>query len=139
MAPFDKKDRTRVSNCADLTPPAVFDFPNPELPPTFHHTDRFTNQSRAEVKFPWEKLTGDPLIYASMGTVQNGAEHVFPTIAEACSTGCHGTLLGENVTRASVRCPGTVSRWSCATGLLERAALCITHAGLNTALNRSRR
>jgi UDP:flavonoid glycosyltransferase YjiC (YdhE family) len=35
-------------------------------------------------RFPYEKLTGKPLIYASMGTLQNRVEHVFREIAAAC-------------------------------------------------------
>jgi MGT family glycosyltransferase len=140
--PFDKRDpNARLSKLARISQlPAAFDFPNPELPPTFHHTGPFHNRaSRAEVKFPWDELTGQPLIYGSMGTVQNGAEHVFRTIAEACSNlGCQLVLsLGENVTREGVGpLPGNFIAVQHAPQLelLERAVLCITHAGLNTAL-----
>src|ERR1700674_273470 len=38
-------------------------------------------KGRAEVNFPWERLTGEPLIYASMGTILNGQAEVFQTIA----------------------------------------------------------
>jgi len=49
--------------------PAAFDFPNPELPPWFHHTGPFHDGGgRAKEDFPWGRLTGAPLIYASMGT-----------------------------------------------------------------------
>ncbi|MGK7940133.1 MAG: hypothetical protein AB4062_08290 [Crocosphaera sp.] len=34
--------------------------------------------------FPYEKLTGQPLIYASLGTIQNRLIQVFQQIAEAC-------------------------------------------------------
>ena len=33
--------------------------------------------------FPWERLTGNPLVYASMGTLVNGREHVYRTILRA--------------------------------------------------------
>jgi UDP:flavonoid glycosyltransferase YjiC (YdhE family) len=36
------------------------------------------------VPFPFAQLTGKPLIYASMGTVQNRLLDVFQTIASAC-------------------------------------------------------
>jgi UDP:flavonoid glycosyltransferase YjiC (YdhE family) len=38
---------------------------------------------RSDPDFPWDRLTGEPLIYASMGTLQNGLEGVFSTIAQA--------------------------------------------------------
>jgi len=36
------------------------------------------------VPFPFAQLTGKPLIYASMGTVQNRLLDVFQTLASAC-------------------------------------------------------
>jgi UDP:flavonoid glycosyltransferase YjiC (YdhE family) len=35
---------------------------------------------RIDTDFPWERLTEEPLIYASMGTVQNGLANVFRAI-----------------------------------------------------------
>jgi zeaxanthin glucosyltransferase len=49
--------------------PKEFDFENPLLPPQFHHTGPFHDgKGRPKVDFPWDRLTGEPLIYASMGT-----------------------------------------------------------------------
>ena len=140
--PFDLRDPnaglSRLARISQL--PSAFDFPNGELPPWFHYTGPFHDgMGRAEAEFPWDKLTGEPLIYASMGTVQNGAAHVFRTIAEACSgLGCQLVLsLGENVSRESVgplagNCIAV--RYAPQLELLRRAVLCVTHAGLNTAL-----
>jgi len=65
---------------------------------------------RRVIKFPWERLTDKPLIYASMGTRQNDEQHIFHTIAGACkdidaqlviSTGGNltgfGTLAGNPI------------------------------------------
>jgi UDP:flavonoid glycosyltransferase YjiC (YdhE family) len=120
--------------------PAAFDLPNAELPPWFHHAGPFHDgQGRAAAPFPWDRLSGEPLIYVSMGTVQNGFEHVFRTIAEACSgLGCQLALsIGGNLTLESVgplagNCIAV--EYAPQVELLRRAALCITHAGLNTAL-----
>src|SRR5260370_31284558 len=73
---------------------AAFYFPNPCLPPWFHYTGPFHDGlGRPRTEFPWHRLTSEPLIYASMGTVQNGAEQVFRTIATACSMpGCQLVL-----------------------------------------------
>ncbi|HZR58532.1 MAG TPA: nucleotide disphospho-sugar-binding domain-containing protein [Terriglobales bacterium] len=120
--------------------PAAFEFPNPELPPWFHHTGPFDDGGgRAEVQFPWERLTGEPLIYASMGTLQNGFEHVFRTIAEACSgLGCQLVLsIGTKLTMHDIGpLPGNciAVNYAPQRELLRRATLCITHAGLTTAL-----
>jgi len=120
--------------------PAGFDFPNPDLPSWFHQVGPFDNgRRRPEVPFPWERLTGEPLIYASMGTLQNGIERVFRAIVEACSgLGCQLVLsIGNKLKLEEL---GTLPANCIAVSyapqpqLLQRAALCITHAGLNTAL-----
>lgn len=62
-----------------------FEFPRQELPDYFHFTGALTNPlSRVDVPFPWQKLTGKPLIYASLGTLQNKLFKVFIQIAYAC-------------------------------------------------------
>src|SRR6266478_1313057 len=54
--------------------PKEFDFENPLLPPQFHYTGPFHDgKGRPKMDFPWDRLTGEPLIYASMGTLMNGA------------------------------------------------------------------
>ena len=51
------------------------------LPSQFHHTGPFHDgQGRKKVDFPGEQITGEPLIYASMGTILNGRVDVFRTI-----------------------------------------------------------
>ena len=61
--------------------PKEFDFENPLLPPQFHYTGPFHDgNGRPKVDFPWDRLTGEPLIYASMGTLMNGRVDVFHTI-----------------------------------------------------------
>jgi zeaxanthin glucosyltransferase len=140
--PFDSRDpNAGLSNFARISQlPSAFDFPNAELPPWFHYTGPFHDGlGRAEVEFPWGKLTGEPLIYSSMGTIQNGDERVFRMIAEACSgLGYQVVLsLGENVASENVgplagNCVAVA--YAPQLELLRRAALCITHAGLNTAL-----
>ena len=62
--------------------PREFDFENSHWPSQFHHTGPFHDgKGRDEVNFPWERLSGEPLIYASMGTILNGQAEVFQTIA----------------------------------------------------------
>jgi len=92
------------------------------------------------VPFPWEKLTGAPLIYASMGTLLNGMEYVYRAILEAAGKFPETQLVlsvGKNIDPDDLRpIPSNVIVVSTAPQieLLKRASLCITHAGLNTAL-----
>ena len=74
-----------VSKLAVITQtPKEFDYPISHLPPQFHYAGPFhDNEGREPVPFPWEKLTGKPLIYASLGTLLNGLKKVYGTILEA--------------------------------------------------------
>jgi MGT family glycosyltransferase len=94
---------------------------------------------REPIAFPWDQLDGRPLVYGSLGTLQNGSEHVFQTIAEACS-GLDAQLvlsLGGSKDPAELgNLPGhpVVVRYAPQLPILKRAAAVITHAGLNTTL-----
>lgn len=120
--------------------PAEFEFPREDLPPCFHFTGAYHNSiSRASVDFPFDKLTGQPLIYASMGTLQNRLMGVFENIAEAC-VGLDAQLvisLGGGISQDSLpKLPGSplVVGYAPQLELLQKATLTITHAGLNTTL-----
>ncbi len=120
--------------------PAEFEFPRIKLPSCFHFTGPYSNpESREPVSFPYEKLTGQPLIYASMGTVQNRLLWIFPRIAEACM-GLDAQLviaLGGGASPESLpELPGNaiVVGYAPQLELLQKATLTITHAGLNTTL-----
>jgi hypothetical protein len=59
--------------------PREFDFEDPHGPAEFCHAGPFHDGGgRPEIAFPWERLTGAPLVYASMGTMLNGDPGVFP-------------------------------------------------------------
>src|SRR5262249_20304375 len=66
---------------------AALELPGRRLPPGFHHTGPWTDsEAREPVGFPWSRLgPGRPLVYASMGTLQNGVLRTFRMIAEACA------------------------------------------------------
>jgi zeaxanthin glucosyltransferase len=120
--------------------PASFDFPRRELPATFHYTGPFLDRAaRPKVSFPWERLDGRPLVYASLGTLQNRLPGVFQTIAEACAglgvqlvMGLGGGLEPEELGQL----PGDplVVPYVPQPEMLERASVMITHAGMNSAL-----
>ncbi len=120
--------------------PAEFEFPRHELPPWFHFTGPFHDSTgRLQVDFPFEKLRGQPLIYPSLGTLQNRLKYVFRCIAEAC-VGLEAQLLislgGGLEPEALPNLPGEplVVKYAPQLELLKRATLTITHAGLNTTL-----
>ena len=131
-----------VSKLAVITQtPKEFDFPIPHLPPQFHYAGPFhDNEGREPVPFPWEKLTGKPLIYASMGTLVNGLNQVYGTMIDAVSEFPEMQVVlsvGRNFNPGNlgpIPSNTVVVRVAPQIELLKRAALCITHAGLNTVL-----
>jgi zeaxanthin glucosyltransferase len=129
------------SQLAQITQqPAEFEFPRQHLPQCFHFTGPYALPiSREPASFPFDKLTGQPLIYASMGTLQNRLSGVFKDIAQAC-VGLDAQLviaLGGGSNPASLPdLPGSplVVGYAPQLELLQKATLTITHAGMNTAL-----
>ena len=61
---------------------ASFDFPIPNLPQHLHYVGPLRNASPKSVSFPFDRLTGQPLIYASLGSVQNTKGDVFRRLAK---------------------------------------------------------
>jgi zeaxanthin glucosyltransferase len=120
--------------------PPEFEFRRRALPENFHFTGPWHDpSSRPAVEFPFEKLDGRPLVYASMGTLQNRQHFIFGVIAEACA-GLDVQLVlslgggGKPEDLAKLAGKPIVVEFAPQLELLKRAAMCITHAGLNTAL-----
>jgi len=121
--------------------PKAFDFESSYWPSQFHHTGPFHDgQGREPVDFPWEQITGEPLIYASMGTILNGRADVFRTIIAALAK--HKDLqlvlsIGDQIDPQQLGpAPknAIIVKRAPQLELLMRASVCITHAGLNTVL-----
>jgi zeaxanthin glucosyltransferase len=138
---FQRPDEA-LSSLARITQlPEALEFEvSGKKPAGLHYTGPFVNaQQRPAVEFPWDRLDGRPLIYASLGTLQNGSDAIFRTIADACA-GLESQLvisLGGRLDPAMLgKLPGDplVVRFAPQLELLKRAALVITHAGLNTVL-----
>lgn len=121
--------------------PEIFEFPRRELP---SHV-RFVGPLRLSgnhqpVPFPWERLDGRPLIYASLGTLQNRIAGMFRVIAEACD-GLQAQLVittGNGVAPDDLgQLPGrpVVVSYAPQRELLRRSVMAVTHAGLNTVLD----
>jgi MGT family glycosyltransferase len=130
---------SRLAQLAQL--PAALELPGRRLPPGFHHTGPWVDAAgRAAVDFPWERIDPSrPLVYASLGTLQNRILRTFRMIAEACAGlnlqlvislggGQDPALLGE--------LPGApvVVGYAPQLDLIRQSALTISHGGLNTAL-----
>lgn len=118
---------------------ATFDFPRTALPNCFHYTGPFDKSSQQAIPFPFEQLTGQPLIYASLGTLQNRSQEIFHCIAAACEgLGCQLviSLGGGGHVEDFQELPGVtlVVRYAPQLELLAKAKLTITHGGLNTTL-----
>jgi MGT family glycosyltransferase len=131
----------RVSKLAYLSQiPAALDFPGDHYPPHFHRTGPFHDGAgREPVAFPWERLTGTPLIYASMGTLQNGQADTFRAILAATERPGYQVVLsvGTNTAPESLalaRPDTVVVQRAPQLELLKLATLCVTHAGMNTTL-----
>ena len=131
-----------LSPLASITQtPRAFDFESSHWPAQFHHTGPFHDgKGREKADFPWDRLTGEPLIYASMGTIVNGRPDVFRTIVAALSKhkGLQLVLsIGDQLDPkqiGSAPSNAIIVKRAPQLELLKRASVCITHAGLNTVL-----
>jgi MGT family glycosyltransferase len=140
LAPL-KHSTEALSPLAQITQlPRALEFPVDDLPNNLHYTGPFVDHAqRPPVDFPWHRLDDRPLIYASLGTLQNGADTIFRTIAAACSTLPAQLVLslGGGLTPEQLGpLPGDpiVVSYAPQLQLVKRAATVITHAGLNTVL-----
>jgi zeaxanthin glucosyltransferase len=121
--------------------PAALELPGRRLPTGFHHTGPWTDaERRAPVDFPWERIDPSrPLVYVSMGTLQNGVLRTFRMIAEACA-GLDVQLVislggGQNPALLDdLHGDPVVVGYAPQLDLIRKSALTISHGGLNTAL-----
>ena len=136
------KPTTTDSRLAIITQtPKEFDLPGFPAPANFIYAGPFHDgDGREKVSFPWEKLTGKPLIYASLGSLVNGLDHVYKAVLGAVEKIPEVQVVlsvGENLNPDDLgKIPSNVIivRSAPQIELLKIAELCITHAGLNTAL-----
>src|SRR5262249_17540489 len=121
--------------------PREFDFGCAPDFPQFHYAGPFHDgRGRMDFDFPWQQLTGEPIVYVSMGTLQNGLIDIFRSITQA-ATGLKELQFvlavgGQLDPKQLGAVPANVLVVSHAPQIevLKRSSLCITHAGLNTAL-----
>ncbi|NER00635.1 MAG: glycosyltransferase [Cyanothece sp. SIO2G6] len=120
-------------------PPAL-EYPDRALPEYLHFTGpHHSLESRPSVDFPWDRLGDRPLIYASMGTNTNRHFDVYCTIAQACEPLDVKLVIAlggaaEPETLPSLPGNPLVVRYAPQLDILNRAALMISHGGMNSTL-----
>lgn len=135
--------RTREENDSALAQlvqtPRAFEYPRRDLPSQMHFVGPLHDvAARREVPFDHGRLDGRPLVYASMGSLQNKLPRVFEIIAQACdgldaqlvlSFGRDDAVLPDDLPGSPV-----AVAYAPQLDLIRRASLVVTHAGLNTAM-----
>ena len=131
---------SRLAQISQMT--RGFDFPREHLPRNFVYVGPLRREMPASpIPFPWERLDGRPLIYASLGTLQHAKRELFATMAEACAplpvqlVIAHNGGLDEKACAQLAGNPVTVD-FAPQREVLKRAGIdFLTHAGLNTVLD----
>ena len=120
-----------------LQHPKALEFPRP-FQTHFHFVGPLTNaKARKTVDFPWESLTNQPIIYASLGTIHSHLTHVYKIIASACKDLGYQLILSLGGAKNNLgELPGSpiVVPYAPQLDLLQKAALFISHCGLNGTL-----
>jgi zeaxanthin glucosyltransferase len=119
---------------------SMLEYPRTKLPDHFYYVGPLRAPRHEPIPFPWERLDGRPVIYASLGSLQGGKAEIFQCIVEACKgveaqlvLSHGGSLTAQSVQSLSQEC--LVVPYAPQPELLARAQLTISHAGLNTVLD----
>ncbi len=119
--------------------PAEFEFPRRELPPWFHFTGPFSNRAhRPSAPLPQGLDPEKPLIYAAFGTTQNRNAALYEAVAAAVADLDVQVVLSMGGAEP-IQIPGKpanvlLERFVSQLEILDRTALMITHAGMNSVL-----
>jgi zeaxanthin glucosyltransferase len=138
LSPIHRPDDTfsELAQLSQLT--EDFDFPRVSKPAALHYLGPFRDGGRPPVPFPFERLNGQPLVYASFGTLVNRKAGSFRVIAEACADLDVQLVIsaGGGCAMDATQFAGLpiVVEYAPQLELLERAAVCINHGGLNTVM-----
>jgi zeaxanthin glucosyltransferase len=118
--------------------PECLDFPRKSLPANFYYAGPFVNRAaRPPVEFPWGRIDGRPLIYASLGTTRNVHPAILRLVAEACQDIDVQLVLslGNRFDPAQFAdLPGRplIVKYAPQLELLKIARLVVAHGGANT-------
>ena len=118
--------------------PMGFDLPiRSGQSPMFYTGPTFDHSGREDTEFPWDKLDGRPLVFASIGTVSDDA-HEFSSIAAACAE----LPVQLVITRGGGRHPlpntlpgdPLILDYVPQLDVIKRASVVITHSSVNTVM-----
>jgi UDP:flavonoid glycosyltransferase YjiC (YdhE family) len=128
---------SRLAQLSQMVP--ELDFPRAQKPDVLHYLGPFRDNAAPRVSFPYEHLNGKPLVYASFGTLQHRRRGTFELVLEAVS-GLDVQLVmaagpGRRLDKQTLPSSSIIVEYAPQLDILSRAALCITHAGLNTVLD----
>ena len=122
--------------------PLEFDFEWPGRPPQLTYAGPLQDYGALRpVRFPWERLDGRPLVYASLGTVRNRNLLAYRIIAEGCAE--HNVQLvislggGSTMPEDLEPLPGNALavHYAPQLELIARSCAVISHAGMNTTMD----
>jgi zeaxanthin glucosyltransferase len=118
---------------------ADFDFPRRPARQQFHHIGLIRRVGSSKIPFPFERLDGRPVVYATMGTVLSDTRGVFDMLAIACeklSTQLVIALGGNGDPLKYANLPGApiVVSYAPQLEVLARTSVTVCHAGNNTVL-----
>lgn len=115
-----------------------FDMPRKNLHTQFHYIGVIHRTYASKISFPFDKLDGRPVIYASLGTVYDNAS-LFEMIAKACWQLDLQLIITFGSKRNTSRydLPGSpiVVDYAPQSEVLKHVALTICHSGHNTVLD----
>ena len=139
--PTIRRSREWFSKIAVITQmPTELELPVTRSPP-IHYTAQWHDDTVVgSHPFPWHRLNGKPIVFASMGTIRNDRPQVFRTIASACADFDFQLVisLGGNLQPEQLgHLPGhpIVVHFAPQVALLQQAAFVINCAGMNTTLD----
>jgi MGT family glycosyltransferase len=104
-----------------------------------HHLGSLLDDERPSVPFPWERLDGRPLVYVSMGTLQNQRPEIYAAIIEALDRLPVQGVVSLGRWRGGEAPPVRSERhvvvdFAPQQEVIARAAAVVTHAGMNTTI-----
>ena len=121
--------------------PQCLDDVRNDAPERFFYTGPFIDRTtRPVVEFPWQELTEQPLVYASLGTTRKADLEIYHRVASACAGLDMQVVLTLGGSQRSLESLANFPRNTIVVAnapqldLLERADVVITHAGPNTVL-----
>jgi zeaxanthin glucosyltransferase len=141
LSPLKSFDETFSKAAIIVQMPREFDFEQAVVPESIVYSGPFVDRfGRVEVEFPWQRLDGRPLIYVSMGTVQNHVKRIFQTILSSCSALSLQAVvsLGGGVLQPDDFDPlpdnAFVVHFAPQLDVIARSAIVVCHGGMNTVM-----